>query len=52
MTDFGDQIGWWKVRDFGDKSRHQHHEMDTNITYTSSKSSGKWWFESLTNIEL
>ena len=31
VTDIGDQMSWWQVLDVGDKSRHQHQELGTNI---------------------
>ena len=33
VTDVGDQMCWRQDLDAGDKSRNQHRELDTNITF-------------------
>ena len=38
VTDVGDQMCWRQDLDVGDKSRHQHRELGTNVKYQSPTS--------------
>ena len=38
VTDVGDQMTWSQVLDVGDKSRHQHQQLGTNIKNRSQTS--------------
>ena len=47
VTDVGDQMCRWQDLDVGDKLRHQHRELGTNIKYQSPLSHSRvlwcWW---------
>ena len=38
LTEIGDQMCWWQVKDVGDKSHYHYPEFDTNIKSQSPTS--------------